>query len=159
MEMTVHKLCFHIVLGTADRRPLIPPSVRHDLYRLFEEVTEKSGGTVLGIGGIPNHVHLLIRLPPSVMVAKIVRELKTASRSWALTTGAGNLEWGEGFGAFSVSQERASELLDLVEDQEGHHRHRSYAYELLALMSGGAKGQTPGENAPSGCSERSPACR
>lgn len=137
MEMTVHKLCFHIVLGTADRRPLIPPSLKNDLYRLFEEVTERSGGMVIGIGGIPNHVHLLIRLPPSVVVADVVRDMKAASRTWARAAGAGDLEWGEGFGAFTVSQEQASELLGLVEDQEHHHRRRSYAYELLALMSGG----------------------
>jgi REP element-mobilizing transposase RayT len=148
MEMTVHKLCFHIVLGTADRKPLIPPSLRHDLYRLFGEVTERSGGMAIAIGGIPNHVHLLVRLPPSVVVADVVKDLKTASRTWARTAGAGDLEWGEGFGAFSVSQEQASELLGLVEDQEGHHRRRSYAYELLALMSGGANSRIPSENAP-----------
>ncbi|MEJ2189410.1 MAG: transposase [Acidobacteriota bacterium] len=148
METTVHKLCFHIVLGTADRRPLIPPTLRNDLYRLFEEVIERSGGSVLGIGGIPNHVHLLVRLPPTVVVADVVRNLKTASRTWACANGNGDLEWGEGFGAFSVSQERASELLGLVEDQEGHHRRRSYAYELLALIGGGANGRILSESAP-----------
>jgi REP element-mobilizing transposase RayT len=115
---------------------------------LFEEVTERSGGSVLGIGGIPNHVHLLVRLPPSVVVADVVRNLKTASRTWARANGNGDLEWGEGFGAFSVSQERASELLGLVEDQESHHRRRSYAYELLALIGGGANGRLSREGSP-----------
>ena len=147
MKMTIHKLCFHIVLGTVDRRPMIPPPLTSDLYRLFEEVTERSGGTVIGIGGIPNHVHLLVRLPPSVVVADVVTDLKAASQTWARTSGAGDLEWGEGFGAFSVSQERARELLGLVEDQERHHRRRSYAYELLALMSGGANGRLLSESA------------
>ena len=137
MDGTVHNLCYHIVLGTADRRPMIPPGLRKDLYGLFEELVRGSGGIVVGVGGIPNHVHLFVRLPPSVVVSELVRVLKAESTRWARKTPGRDLEWGEGYGAFSVGQAQAPEVLRLLHHQERHHLRRSYAYELLALINGG----------------------
>lgn len=136
MEGTVHNLCYHIVLGTAERRPMILPGFTEGLYGLFEELVRGSGGIVVGVGGIPNHVHLFVRLPPSVVVSEFVRTLKEESTRWARRTPGRVLEWGEGYGAFSVGQAQAPEVLRLLQCQERHHLRRSYAYELLALING-----------------------
>jgi len=137
MKGTVHNLCYHIVFGTVDRRPMILPGLREGLYGLFEEVVRASGGTVVGVGGIPNHVHLFVRLPPSVVISELVRILKVESTLWARRTPGRDLEWGEEYGAFSVGQAQAPEVLRLLHYQERNHRRRSYAYELLALINGG----------------------
>ena len=136
MKGMVHDLSYHIVLGTADQRPLISPGLRIGLYALFAKVVERRNGVLRGVGGIPNHVHLLVRLPPSVLVSDMVGALKTKSVQWADGLGGNELGWEEGYGVFSVSKAQASSVLALLEDQERHHVRRSFTYELLGLING-----------------------
>ena len=136
MKQAVYSLCYHIVFDTDERRPLIVPGLVGGLHGLFERVVRQLGGLVVGVGGIPNHVHLLVRLPPSAKVSETVRILKTESTRWALKSRAFDLVWGEGYGVFSVGKAQAPEVLQLLHSQVSHHLKRSYAHELLALMNG-----------------------
>lgn len=136
MKGMVHDLCYHIVLSTEDRRPLISPQMKIGLYGLFAEVVESRGGVLRGIGGIPNHVHLLVRLPPSEPISDLVCSLKTESLRWASGFKWDRLRWEEGYGVFSVSKAQTPTVLDLLEDQDQRHLRRSYAHELLSLING-----------------------
>jgi len=136
MKNPVHNLWYHIVIGTADRRPTIVPGLREGLYGCFEAVVEQQGGVVIGVGGIPNHVHLLVRLPPTASVSKTVQALMAESTRWAGRSRNCDLAWGEGYGVFSVGKAQAPEVLRSFLHQESHHLRKSYAYELLALMNG-----------------------
>ena len=136
MKSMVHDLCYHIVLGTEDQRPLISPGLKIGLYALFAEVVEGRNGVLRGVGGIPNHVHLLVRLPPSELVSDMVAALKTESVQWVDGLHGNELGWEEGYGVFSVSKAQASSVLALLEDQERHHVRRSFTYELLGLING-----------------------
>ena len=115
---------------------MILPGVVEGLQRFFERMIRQLGGVVVGFGSIPNHVHLLVRLPPTAMMSDIVRVLKTESARWASENRASDLVWGEGYGVFSVGKAQAPEVLELLRRQESHHRRKSYAHEMLALMNG-----------------------
>jgi REP element-mobilizing transposase RayT len=136
MKQAVYSLCYHIVLETGGRKPLIVPGLVEGLQRFFERLVRQLGGVVVGFGGIPNHVHLLVRLPPTAMVSEIVRVLKAESTRWASENRASDLVWGAGYGVFSVGKAQAPEVRALLQRQESHHRRRSYAHEMLALMNG-----------------------
>jgi REP element-mobilizing transposase RayT len=136
MKGTVHEICYHIVVGTEDRRPLISLGMKAGLYGLIAELVRSRGGVLRGIGGIPNHVHLLVRLPPTELVADLVRAIKTESVRWSAGIGSTALRWEEGYGVFSVSKAHAADVLTLLENQDRHHLRRSYIHELLALMNG-----------------------
>jgi REP element-mobilizing transposase RayT len=136
MKGPVHEICYHIVVGTEDRRPLISPGMKVGLYGLIGELVQSRGGVLRGIGGIANHVHLLVRLPPTELVADLVCEIKTESTQWSSGTTGATLRWDDGYGVFSVSKAQAPDVLTLLENQERHHARRSYVHELLALMNG-----------------------
>jgi putative transposase len=136
MKGMVHDLCYHIVLSTEGRRPLISPGLKIGLYGLFAEVVERRGGRLSGIGGIPNHVHLLVRLPPSEPIGDLVCSLKSESLRWASGRKEDRLRWEEGYGVFSVSKAQTPTVLDLLEQQDQRHLRRSYAHELLSLING-----------------------
>jgi REP element-mobilizing transposase RayT len=136
MKGMVHDLSYHIVLSTEDQRPLISPGLKIGLYALFAAVVEGRNGVLRGVGGIPNHVHLLVRLPPSELVSEMVGALKTKSQQWAEGLEGNELDWEEGYGVFSVGKAQAPSVLALLEDQERHHVRRSYTYELLGLING-----------------------
>ena len=136
MKGTVHEICYHIVVGTEDRRPLISPGMEAGLYGLFAELVKNRGGVLRGIGGIPNHVHLLVRLPPTQLVADLVCEIKQESMRWSARNAGNALKWEEGYGVFSVSKAQTPSVLTLLENQERHHARRSYVHELLTLING-----------------------
>jgi REP element-mobilizing transposase RayT len=136
MKSMVHDLSYHIVLGTEDQRPLISPGLKIGLYSLFAEIVEERNGVLRGVGGIPNHVHLLVRLPPSELVSDMVGALKAESLQWARGLDGNELGWEEGYGVFSVSKAQAPSVLTLLADQERRHVRRSFTYELLELING-----------------------
>jgi REP element-mobilizing transposase RayT len=136
MKGTVHEICYHIVVGTESRRPLISPGMKAGLYGLFADLVKDRGGVLRGIGGIPNHVHLLVRLPPTELVDDLVYAIKQESMRWSATNGGSALKWEEGYGVFSVSKAQTPSVLALLENQERHHVRRSYVHELLALING-----------------------
>lgn len=150
MKQAVYSLCYHIVLETEERRPMISPGLVRGLQRFFERLIRQLGGVVVGCGGIPNHMHILVRLPPTAVLSEIVRVLKAESTLWAAKNRASDLVWGAGYGVFSVGKAQAPEVLELLQRQESHHRRKSYAHELLALMNGvfdGCTGEAT-ENSP-----------
>jgi REP element-mobilizing transposase RayT len=88
---------------------------------------------VLAAGGVSNHSHLLIVLPPDMAVAKAVQVLKANSSRWLHEHGL-DFAWQEGYGAFSVSSSNSSVVKDYIESQAEHHRERSYESEFEAML-------------------------
>ncbi|HHY85709.1 MAG TPA: IS200/IS605 family transposase, partial [Verrucomicrobia bacterium] len=103
MGSTFHSLHYHIVFSTKERRPTIRSEWRPRLHKYL-------GGTVRGIdsvaeavGGVEDHVHLLVSLKITDAPAELVRELKKASSVWAAEKHEQLFCWQEGYSIFSVS--------------------------------------------------------
>ena len=88
---------------------------------------------LLGAGGIANHLHLLMSLPPTVTLAKAVQEIKGNTSRWLNEVGSG-FAWQEGYGAFSVSQPQRKKVIDYIDGQTEHHKKWSFEQEFLALL-------------------------
>ena len=86
MGHTHAKLTYHCIFSTKDRRPFITESVRERLYPYVESIVRASGGSLLVVGGAPEHVHILLELPASVPVADAMRLIKTNSSKWIRET-------------------------------------------------------------------------
>jgi REP element-mobilizing transposase RayT len=88
---------------------------------------------VLANGGIEDHVHLLIQLPPVLSLAKAVSLLKSNSSSWMSEHGM-NFAWQEGYGAFSVIASNMETVKRYIANQEKHHRRWTFEDEFIALL-------------------------
>jgi len=82
MAGTYSKLLFHIVFSTKDRRPFIRPEIEEELYAYFGGVIKNQNGVLLDGGGMPDHVHLLVKLTPSHRISDLMRDLKANSSGW-----------------------------------------------------------------------------
>jgi len=99
-------------------------------------------GTVSGLGGVPrringwkDHVHLLVDLKPSQNIADIVREVKKASTPWLRdAAGMGDFSWQDGYAAFTVGHRELDVIQRYVEEQEEHHRVKTFQEELTELL-------------------------
>ena len=135
MPNTYSSLHYHIVFSTKNRTPWISREWRP---RLFEYL----GGTLRGlgahsheVGGVADHVHLVVSLKPPHMIAKVLQELKKASSVWIhVEAGVPDFAWQDGYAAFTVSASVLPEVLAYVHGQEEHHRRRTFREELEIML-------------------------
>lgn len=134
MASTFLSLHFHLVFGTKDRRPLIRSEWRGEFH-------EYLGGTIRGLGGIPecvggveDHVHLLLGLKATHRLADFVREVKKASSVWAAGNHEPEFAWQDGYAAFTVSPSQRGRVCSYITNQEEHHRKLGFREELTRLL-------------------------
>ena len=120
----------HCVFSTKDRRPLIPAARAIELYAYLGGIARSEGFTLVAAGGTANHVHVLIILPATHSLAHAVQKLKGSSSRWM---GRG-FSWQEGYGAFSVSASQVPIVKKYIQNQEEHHRKRSFEEEFVTLL-------------------------
>lgn len=126
-------ILIHLVFSTKERAKLIPTELLPRLAKYFAGIGRNHGIPVLAVGGISNHVHLLIVLPSDMTPAKAVQVLKANSSRWIRQHGI-TFTWQEGYGAFSVSSSNKAAVVDYIEHQAEHHRVRSYETEFEAMI-------------------------
>jgi REP element-mobilizing transposase RayT len=85
------------------------------------------------VGGMDDHIHLLIQIPASMSLAKAVLAIKSNSSRWANEQG-NHFAWQEGYAAFSVSASLVPAVVRYIQTQESHHRKMPFDAELLALL-------------------------
>ncbi len=87
------------------------------------------------VGGMADHVHLLVELRATLALADFMRELKKASSMWVHETmPQSRFAWQEGYAAFTVSASGIDEVRRYIENQEEHHRERSFREELKIML-------------------------
>lgn len=136
MGDTYTKLVYHIVFGTKGRAPLIQDAVRARLYPYIGGILREERGTLIQIGGMPDHVHVLAGFRSDMSVAAMVRLIKANSSRWMnqLPESQGRFEWQTGYGAFTVSESQLAVVQRYIETQEEHHARFSFKEELIALL-------------------------
>ena len=100
----------HVVFSTKNRRDLISQELQPRLWAYMAEVGRNRAIRVLAVGGIANHAHVLLSLPPVMPLAKAVQTLKGISSKWMNEIGRGGFAWQEGYAAFSVSQSQINSV-------------------------------------------------
>ena len=135
MPNTYTNLLFHIVYSTKYRKPTIKAEWRDDLYAYMGGIIREEKGILLCAGGMPDHVHLLAKLPPTIAVSDMLRLIKANSSKWANDRDdVRYFEWQEGYAAFTVSESQSDRVRDYALNQEEHHRRRSFKQEYLELL-------------------------
>ena len=124
MAHTFTKHHFHIIFGTKKRQKLITKDIRPQLWSYIAGICRNKGILSLAIGGIDDHVHLLVELKPDMTVPKAVNLIKSNSSRWMKQQGI-KFSWQEGYSSFSVSASNIPVVKRYVLNQEAHHRKRT----------------------------------
>jgi REP element-mobilizing transposase RayT len=135
MPDTLTSLVFHVVYSTKDRIPLIRGEIRDRLHPYIGGLIKNLDGVPIAVGGIADHVHLVMELPPRVSVADTVRTVKSNSSKWVNGTYKHvRFGWQNGYSVFTVSRSILPQVVSYVRNQERHHQRRSFADELGLLL-------------------------
>ena len=103
MGSTYYSLHHHVVFSTKERRPYIRPEWRARLHEYLGGAVRGLGGVAETVGGVEDHVHLLLSLKTTDAPADLVREFKKSSSVWAAENFERAFEWQEGYAIFSTS--------------------------------------------------------
>lgn len=134
MGSTFYSLHHHIVFSTKNRRPLIKPAWRARLHEYLGGTVRGLGGIAEIVGGVEDHVHLLLSLKTIHAPASIVGEMKKASSVWAAEKHEPLFSWQDGYAIFSVSHTHIEDVRSYIAGQEEHHRNVSFSDELIRLL-------------------------
>jgi len=136
MPQSLSLVIVHVIFSTKDRHPFIAPDTRPKLHAYLATVARNIGCEAYRVGGVADHVHLAIRLSRTVTLADLVQELKTASSKWVKTQSPGlaAFAWQRGYGCFSVGPPDLEPLRAYIDDQENHHRTRTFQEEFRMFL-------------------------
>ena len=113
----------HLVWATWDRSPLLDAAIEREVHRAIEAKATALGADVLAIGGVEDHVHLLVRLPTTLTIAALVGGVKGASAhlvNHGLRPGE-SFQWQGSYAAFSVGRRQLATVKDYIGRQREHH--------------------------------------
>jgi REP element-mobilizing transposase RayT len=135
MASTYTCLLYHIIFSTKHREPAIAPAWRNRLHEYLGGAVRGLGGTPQGVGGVADHVHLLIGLKPTHCLSDFIRELKKSSSSWvSRTMRLPAFEWQVGYAGLTVSASLRPDVQKYIASQEEHHRGKSFRAELIEFL-------------------------
>ena len=138
--MSYTQLYYHIVFGSKSSEPVITKKYKEDLYAYIWGIIKNEGCTLLRIGGIENHIHLLTSNPPTISVSDFVRIVKCNSSKWLQEEPENRKKfpffhgWAEGYCALSYSHRDRMMILNYIKNQEEHHKRESWRDEFIRLL-------------------------
>jgi putative transposase len=122
--MPYWELFYHLVWATKNREPLVTPALEPELHGYLRGKGIELGGVVHAVGGIEDHVHVAVSIPPRIAVATFIGQLKGASSHWVshLSAHGGPFDWQDGYGALSFGKRALPSVVRYVLAQRERHR-------------------------------------
>lgn len=135
--MSYCKLIYHLVFPTYRRGNDIPEAYERELYAYMLGVMRNLGAYVFRIGGMPDHVHIIVEIPAKISVSDFVRIVKCSTSAW-LKRQEHFPEWkgwAEGYAAFTCLYNNVKTHVAYVMGQKTHHRKASFQEECERLWT------------------------
>jgi putative transposase len=126
----------HVVFSTKERRSFINDELQERLWPYLGGIARENKMKALKVGGVADHVHILLSLTSTMTIAKAVQLIKGNSSKWIHETFPEHriFEWQEGYGAFSISVSGIDQTIAYIEKQAEHHRKKTFKEELEAIL-------------------------
>jgi REP element-mobilizing transposase RayT len=137
MGQSLSQIYLHVVFSTKNRVPFLHDRMlREKMHAYLAGTCRNLHSPSLIVGGVEDHVHLLLRLAKDLSVSVLVRELKRESSKWvkSLAPDLAGFYWQQGYGAFSISPAHVEPLREYIIKQEDHHRRETFQDEFRRLL-------------------------
>jgi REP element-mobilizing transposase RayT len=125
----------HLIFSTKDRFPHLDREIAPECLAYIGGIIKNIGGRRIAIGGVTDHVHLLVDMPATMALSDLVRTIKSNSSKWIHENrNRPKFGWQMGYSAFSVSRSGVDGVIRYIRNQEAHHRRVSYQDEVRAFL-------------------------
>ncbi|WP_159467248.1 IS200/IS605 family transposase [Dyadobacter sp. 3J3] len=137
MANTYYQLYVHSVFAIKFRNAVIGKVWKNDFNGIIGNLINETGCKTYIVNGVEDHVHCFFGLNPAVSISDVMRSVKAKSSKWVNESGIlqDRFEWQKGFGAFSYSHSHVDSVFRYIQNQEEHHKKRSFSEEYLELLT------------------------
>ena len=127
---------YHIVFRTYCSKPTIPIEHERKLYAYIYRIAKNLRCQTYRIGGIPNHIHIFVSLPPSLSLAFFMQRIKTDSSKWlkANNNFPDFCGWGREYAGFSYNLRDKDMIVNYITHQKEHHQKLTFVEEYRAFL-------------------------
>ena len=136
MANTYTQIYIQIVFAVKGRQNLIAKENREELHKFITGIVTNRGQKLFAVFAMPDHVHILVSIGPTILISDLVRDIKAGSskfindKKWI----NGKFNWQEGYGAFSYSKSSVDSVVKYILNQEEHHKKKKFKDEFLDLL-------------------------
>ncbi len=136
MGHTYSSLHYHFIWSTKDRESIIKPIFQKRLYEYIGAIITKEKCNLISVGGISDHIHLLVRMSTQYPVSDLIRRVKANSSKFInqIFNPQIKFSWQSGYGAFAVSMSKLVAVQNYIENQEAHHKVNSFEDEFRSFL-------------------------
>lgn len=136
MANTYTQIYIQIVFAVKGRQNLISKENREELHKFITGILSNRGQKLFAVFAMPDHVHILVSIGPTIALSDLVRDIKAGSskfindKKWMTE----KFSWQEGYGAFSYSKSGVDSVVKYILNQEEHHKNKSFKNEYLDFL-------------------------
>ena len=113
---------------------MISSELKPRFYEYIGRTIRGLGGIALEINGMENHIHLLVKLNPTILFSDFLRDLKSNTSRWAKVNCVQKFGWQRRYGAFTVSESQLQIVRNYIKNQERHHKKFDVKTEFEILL-------------------------
>lgn len=126
----------HIIINTKHRQMTIAAEHSEAMYRFITTIVKRNECVLYRIGGIENHIHMLIDISSKVTMAHLLWDIKRSSSDWAKRSGLFPKfdGWGKEYAAFSLSSTHREAVTNYIDNQRAHHGRVSFEDEYRRIV-------------------------
>ena len=136
MANTYTQIYIQIVFAVKGRQNLIAKENREELHKFITGIVTNRGQKLFAVFAMPDHVHILVSIGPTILISDLVRDIKAGSSKFINDNNwiNGKFNWQEGYGAFSYSKSSVDSVVKYILNQEEHHKNKKFKEEYLGLL-------------------------
>ena len=124
----------NVVFSTKERQKLIRDEIERELWAYIVGIGRNHQLPISAVGGIEDHIHILMELPGNALLSKAVQLIKAKSSRWFREKHSKGFAWQEGYAAFSVSASNVEAVIKYIDNQREHHKKQTFEEEFMALL-------------------------
>lgn len=135
--MPYYKSYHHIVFRTKNSIPSISETYETDVYKYIWGIIKNVGGHLYRINSMPDHVHLLVEIPPTIALSDFVKKIKQGSGNYMRSLPdkfPKFTAWGKSYCAITYSEKEKQNVINYIINQKEHHKKESFREELIRIF-------------------------
>ena len=136
MANTYHQIYLQTVFAVKNRNAVLQAEWREKLFAVIGNLINQNKCKTLAVNGTEDHVHCLLSLKPAISISELMKAVKAKSSKYINDHNLcqERFEWQEGYGVFSYNRKDVSIVFKYIQNQEEHHRMKSFIEEYLELL-------------------------
>jgi len=131
------RIWIHAVWATKQRSPILTDDVRKAIFQHVKENAAAKNIFLDNVNGHVDHIHCLISLGREQSIGEIIKLIKGESSYWINKMGLikTKFDWQDDYYAVSVCESALKSVRKYIQDQEEHHRKKSFEDEYAEFIS------------------------